>query len=356
MTITAYFDLSHVIMTVSSNNPYYGEVINSGQYEISLFAVFTVTDNVLHVTDDKASFDMTFTATPTPATAQYTYRFDEWGGVPTGEITQEVLIAAMFSRTVNTYTVTINVNNPDWGSVDKTSVTVPYGTTMFVGNNVLNIGSEVVIATPAAPVSPYAYFFDSWSGVGTVEGDMTVTANFVRETSYTVTIVANNDEYGKVSVKSVMVPEGTVLDQDGNKLIRTAPDRVISTATAFAATDEYYYEFYNWTVPAGPISSNVTVTANFISADISTVDLMINQYVDILVPPAYSGSTVHSKSWGVVGLTVGNGHITGQVLDIAQSMSVYFLVYYEKSSIPVEDWSAYYVKIHKVTSVTIPLS
>lgn len=353
MTLTAHFDLQHLIMTVSSNNPEYGEVTNGGQYEISCFAVFAVDGNTLRVTDTNVSMDMTFTATPNPATAQYTYAFDRWDGVPTEPIEEALFIDAMFGRTVNTYTVTINVNNPDWGSVDKNSVTVSYGSGMFVGNNVLNVGDEVVIATPAAPVSPYAYYFDSWSGVGTVEGDMTVTANFVRETSYTVTIVANNDEYGSVSVDSVTVPEGTVLTQDGNKLIRTAPDRVISTATASAATDEFYYVFYNWTIPAGPISSNVTVTANFISADISTVDVMNGQYLNILVPPAYSGATVHSDIVGATGITVDKGAITGKV-EITADAHVF--VYYEKSSVPVADWSAYYVNLHPVTSITIPLS
>lgn len=352
MTITAYFALTTFQMDVQPPTEY-GTIENAGSYRISYFAEFTVGGNTLRVTDANVTLDITFIAIPDPATAQYTYRFDRWLGVPT-EVTEPVHISAAFSRVINMYTVTINVNNPDWGSVDRDSVTVPYGTTMFAGNNVLNIGSEVIIATPAASVSPYSFYFDSWSGVGTVADDMTVTANFIRETSYTVTIKVNKADYGTVSVNSVMVPESSEIYADGNRLMRTgAAPNLLSTATASAATDESYYMLYDWTIPAGPISSDVTVTANFLRADVSTVDVMNGQYLNILVPPAYSGATAHSEITGATGITVDGGAITGKV-GITADAQVF--VYYEKASVPVADWSAYYVSLHPVTSATIPLS
>ncbi len=53
-------------------------------------------------------------------------------------------VTANFTRATNDYTVTITVNDANYGSVSQSSVTVPYGTAVSTADNVLTIGSTDV--------------------------------------------------------------------------------------------------------------------------------------------------------------------------------------------------------------------
>lgn len=141
------------------------------------------------------------TATPSPATVQYTYTFESWSSA-FGTVEQDMTITANFTTTVNQYTVTIAPNNPEYGTVDPTSITVDYGTPISASSNVLTVGTATSTATPSPATAQYTYAFGSWAGIpsgGMVTGDMTVTANFTRELmKYTVTFAVNDPEYGSV--------------------------------------------------------------------------------------------------------------------------------------------------------------
>lgn len=64
-------------------------------------------------------------AYPTEPTAQYTYLFVEWTGIPSDKIiTGDTEITAVFSRTVNTYTVTFDAQE---GSPVPETQSVEYG-------------------------------------------------------------------------------------------------------------------------------------------------------------------------------------------------------------------------------------
>lgn len=84
----------------------------------------------------------TITATPAAATAQYTYTFDSWSGVPAGgTVTEDLTITANFTQTLNEYTITWVI-----GESSDTS-TVAYGAT----------------PTHADPTPPDGYYFVGWS-------------------------------------------------------------------------------------------------------------------------------------------------------------------------------------------------
>jgi len=107
----------------------------------------------------------TITATPTTATAQYTYAFSKWNNVP-ATVTGNVSIEAVFTRTVNNYTVTWK--NED-GTVLETDASVAYGNTpTFDG------------ATPTKKTTEeYTYTFKEWTpAISNVTGDVTYTATY----------------------------------------------------------------------------------------------------------------------------------------------------------------------------------
>lgn len=108
----------------------------------------------------------------------------------------DTAVTANFVRTVNTYTVSIAVNDPAYGTVDVQTVTVDYGATISAASNVLTVGSTDVTATANQSTAQYTFAFGSWQNIpagGTVTDDLTVTANFTATLrSYTVTIMVND--------------------------------------------------------------------------------------------------------------------------------------------------------------------
>ena len=149
--------------------------------------------------------------TATPDTG---YHFASWSGIPaSGTIDADTTITAVFE--IDTHTVTITVNDPSYGSVSVSSVTVDYGTPIGIDTQtgLFTVGSTAVTATPSPATAQYRYEFESWSWVPTLDAvteDITATATFSRWTNeYTVTVAVNDSAYGSVSRASVTVDYGT---------------------------------------------------------------------------------------------------------------------------------------------------
>jgi len=182
-------------VTIVSNNADYGSVSQNTVLNVPHGATITTSGNTLTVGST------TVTATPQASTAQYTYAFSDWSNVP-ATVTENVIITANFTQTANSYTVTIEPNDANYGSVSPGSVTsVPYGTTITTSDNTLMVGSTTVTATPAQATGQYTYAFSDWSNVpATVTENVTITANFTQTAnSYALTLIADPTAGGTVS-------------------------------------------------------------------------------------------------------------------------------------------------------------
>ena len=95
---------------------------------------------------------------------------------------------------------------------------------------------------------------------------------FIAKANSTVTISANNAEYGTVSPASVTAANGSEISTDGNVL--TIGSETV-TATPAAATSSMQYAFVSWSgIPAGGVlTEDTTITANFSASAIMTVTL-----------------------------------------------------------------------------------
>ena len=76
---------------------------------------YSVNGNVMTFSDGQ-----TVTATPSPATAQYTYAFDSWSSA-SGTVTGDMTITANFTK-IDNHEVTFAVNNAEFGSVQYDSL------------------------------------------------------------------------------------------------------------------------------------------------------------------------------------------------------------------------------------------
>ena len=116
-------DATSTERTVTFNNYQYGYgTIKDGDETVTSTTV--PNGSVITVDDDEMTIGYkTFVATPTTATAQYTYAFTEWTKESGYVVNNDISVGAHYSRTVNQYTITWDVD----GTTDTT--TVPYGQT-----------------------------------------------------------------------------------------------------------------------------------------------------------------------------------------------------------------------------------
>ena len=200
----------------------------------------------------------------TKVSSDMTYIYCTRGNPGGTGLCQNIVLEA--KATLNTYTVQVNLTPAGFGTLNENetlvTLTVPHGAEVSATSNVLTIGSETITATPTGANAEWTYKFKNWSTlVDEITGDITFTANFERvKNQYTVTIVSNNETYGKVDIPSVIVDYGTAISVSDN--IVTIGDNTI-TATATTSTSEYTYTFVSYTGVVDTVTQNITITANF---------------------------------------------------------------------------------------------
>ena len=233
ITLTANFAPHTYTITANSENSSMGTVLGSGTYDynstVSLQAIpithyhfvqwsdgntdnprqVVVTSNATFIaqfTIDKhnvevqsiseamgralgsGEYDYNSTATIT-AIANTGYHFTAWNDGNTTNprnivVTDDVSFTALFDT--NSYTVTVNANDSDMGSVQ--------------GSGTYNHGNTAILTAS----SVYGYYFSHWNDNNndnprtiTVVQDTTLTAIFEAE-EYTIEVISNNEQYGTV--------------------------------------------------------------------------------------------------------------------------------------------------------------
>lgn len=176
-TVLLYSDIPNVAVTIHVNNAEYGSV--------NLTYILVERGTTVEMGPDSLVIgQFTIVATPNAPTAQYTYAFGGWTGIPLdSRIIEDTTITANFTATIRSYTVTIEVNDDRFGHIDLTTVTADYGTPIVYDGNTLAINDSRCIATASDPSGIYSFRFVDWDGPATVTGDTTITAVFAKAAS-----------------------------------------------------------------------------------------------------------------------------------------------------------------------------
>lgn|GEM_PF-3396073 len=181
---------------------------------------------------------------PTP---QYEYIHSGW--TPTiVEVTETALYTATYTESLRKFTVTVKSSNKSWGRVAGSGIgNVEYGTVLRVEGSKLYVKTTAFPATPTTATAEYTYVFDGWTnGTATVEGDLTVTANFSRiANEYKVTFVTG--EGGTV------IPEQDV--RYGEAITKPSdPVKAGHEFDGWYSNSECTEIFTTWIMPANNIS------------------------------------------------------------------------------------------------------
>lgn len=229
-----------VLITPNDNS--YGTVSVDQIIGVPTGSDFTVNENVIEIYNTES------TATPSAATAQYTYGFENFtingNEVVTGTtISSNTTVIANFTRTVNEYSVYVESNDTDWGTVSAASFSdVPYGSAITANGTTLTIGGNSISATIVGEDDDqYTYGFDGWyvgsTKIGSTgalsDDDTTVTAVFTRTVNeYTITWELYDDQTATTEVEYGTVPTYTPALRPGYSFVGWTPEPVAVTGTA----------------------------------------------------------------------------------------------------------------------------
>ncbi len=204
-------------------------------------------------------------------------KFEVMGATREGETNFYTVIGdltVIYEEEIQTFTVTIEVNNAEYGSLNIYSVTVPYGTTYETDGNILTFNDKTnVIAMPFEDTAQYEYTFTGWSSnSGTITAEETITANFNRVTnSYTVTFYDEN----KTTVLDTLTDEyGTSIEYSGEEPTKPADNTYTYTFECWETIDGEEYELSGKTITSD-LALYARYSATYIEYDIADIPAQV---------------------------------------------------------------------------------
>lgn len=172
LTLWAQWETATYTVTIAKNENSYGTVTSESVADVAYNTTVSATDNVLSVgTTD-------ITATPAAATAEYTYAFNNWTGIPEGgKVTEDATVTANFTRTPVSYNLawdangdgaTLSGNYTQGSTAFGTNITKPTATRegyVLLGWSTTPNGDIVNITTMPAETTTY---FAQWGDIPNV--------------------------------------------------------------------------------------------------------------------------------------------------------------------------------------------
>lgn len=184
VTLTAVWtEIPKYTVTIVSNNDGYGTVSQGSIANVPEGSIIAVNGNAITI------IGANVLATPTEATAQYTYAFASWSVVDGQQVTSAMTITATFTQTVNKYTVTIigegvtvkagttvinNGDKVDYNTDLTATIAAKAGYTAAVTPEAVTVTANVTFTGVYTPIA-YVIAFDANGGTGTAMANIDAT-------------------------------------------------------------------------------------------------------------------------------------------------------------------------------------
>ena len=251
-TLYAAWEAGKYTLTITPNEAGYGSVEPTSVANIPYNTATSSSTNTFTVNGT------TVTATPSAATAEYTYAFDSWTNLP-ATVTEDATVTATFTRTPVSYELAWNANGDGATlSGEYTNGTTAFGTTIvkptaikegyvLLGWSTTPDGDVVNVTTmPAANTTYYAKWTAEVAPTITVEATSLSTPQNV-STALKVTPTGT-------PAPTIQWYSNTTASNTGGTIINGATNATYSPAVTTIGT---YYFYAVATNTAGTVTSNV---------------------------------------------------------------------------------------------------
>ncbi len=171
------------------------------------------------------------------------------------------------------YTVTLAVNNAEYGSISPTSTLyVASGTSISASTNTLSVGATNITATYSDPTAQYTYGFTNWTwspSGSSITANTTATANFSRSTrTYNVTTTGITHATASPAIPATVAYGGSI----STTITADANYSLPSVITVTGATLD------SWNSSTGALS--ITDVTGDVSITITAVTAMKRIYMN----------------------------------------------------------------------------
>ncbi len=180
-----------------------------------------------------------------------------------------VLLVAIATSVILTTTKTVIWKNAD-GSILETDKFV------FKGSMPTYDGE-----TPTRPKDQeYTYRFIGWDkAIEKVSENQTYTAVYEKTlNTYTLSFSVNDENFGSVDKKDVVVKYGDKITVDGQKIYIKNGEEIVVSATPTVSTETDIYSFVGWNMPSGEyeVKGDALFIANFTKTGKQSVEITFN--------------------------------------------------------------------------------
>ena len=246
LTLWAQWEETTYTVTIAKNNNDYGSVTSASVADVAYNTTISATDNVLSI----GTTDVT--ATPADNTAEYTYAFSNWTGIPDGgKVIDNVTVTANFTRTPVNYTLSWNANGGNELTGDYTSGTVAFGTSITAPNTPTYTGHTfvgwaesadgAVVNVPATMPAANKTYYAQW-----IEGTAaTITYNLTTNTNSTTFNACESatPTSGDVEASTTINTYGTAGAASSGQSSKTDETQKLNIDDSYTAANYYEWTF-----------------------------------------------------------------------------------------------------------------
>jgi len=307
VSLYAKWEAATFTVTIAKNYNDYGTVTSESVANVPYNTTISASGNVLTVGSTG------ITATEAEATAEYTYAFSNWTGIPDGgTVTDNITVTANFTRTPVNYTLSWSSNGGDALTGSYTSGTVEFGSSIIAPNTPTYEGhvflgwaesaDGAVVSVPATMPAANKTYYAQW-----IEGTAT-TITYDLKTNSTSTTLDNctsaTPNSGSIIASTVINTYGTA-NCDGSDSAKEGETQKLKIDAEYTAANYYEWTFTenNCTFAPTNVQIKFQSVSDLVQYTVALTDGITTKTTNFVQTTA-KGGTLETLDWNITDGTV----------------------------------------------------